>query len=177
MALVPMLAVCSTESRLKGSVDEPRVLNGGSTRVKGADTRRFFEMPACLRPGDRPAGAVRGVRGELVFALAGVARREVKVGGGIDFVVLREKAYGLTAPSEASLLLFLDGEKRVGSIFSESLSSYVEGVNARFIAGLDGASIGLPRKGELFATKPAIFVSCCTRDCQSVRLMYHSDDS
>lgn len=123
MALAPILPVCSTESRLNGNVEEPRVLNGGSTRVKGADTRRFFKMPACLRPGDRPAGAVSGVRGELMFALAGVARREVKVGGGIDFVVLREKAYGLSALSNAPLLLFLEGEKRFGSTFSESASS------------------------------------------------------
>jgi len=113
----------STESRLNGSVEAPRLLNGGSTRVKGADTRRFFMMPACLRPGDRPAGAVRGVRGELVIAFTGVARRDVKAGGGIDMVDVREKVYGFTMLSEASLLLFLDGEKRFGSTFSESASS------------------------------------------------------
>lgn len=91
--------------------------------MNGADTRRFFEMPACLRPGDRPAGAVRGARGELMFALAGVVRREVKVGGGIDLAVLNENAYGLTVASDESLLLFFDGEKRFGSTFSESTSS------------------------------------------------------
>lgn len=66
--ILPLIAA----SRLNGRDDDPRDEKGGSTRVNGAETRRFLEMPACFRGGDRPAGAVSGALGDEVLARAGV---------------------------------------------------------------------------------------------------------
>lgn len=109
-------------SRLKGRVDVPRDANGGSIRVNGADTRRFLLMPAILRFGDLPAGAVIGARGDDILALAGVDRRDGTVGGGgIDIAGVSENVKGFAGFSQPSLLLFFDGEKRTaGSTFSLS---------------------------------------------------------
>lgn len=123
-------------------------------RVNGADMRR---LEANFRFGDLPAGAVRGARGEEVFARVGVKLRAgIEAGGGIDFTGVMEKVNGFARVSDASLLLFLEGEKRPGSRFSESTSSYVEGTKGRLAVGLVAAMIGLPLSGELFAMKPEI---------------------
>jgi len=146
--MLPLMAA----SKLKGSDEDPRDANGGSTRVKGAETRRVFEIPACLRGGERPAGAVSGARGDEVLARAGV-RAGRNGGGGMFFTgVVMVKVNGF---SQESLLLFLKGENSEGSVFSPSASSYV-GVNARLLVDLRGedAVNGLPLKGELFARKP-----------------------
>jgi hypothetical protein len=58
-----------------------------------------------------------------LLARAGV--RAGSKGGGIDFTGVMEK---LNELSPMSLLLFLVGENKEGSAFSESASSYVEGV-------------------------------------------------
>jgi hypothetical protein len=147
--MLPLMAA----SRLNGSDEEPRDENGGLMRVNGAEPRRFFEMPAIFRGGDLPAGAVSGARGDELLARAGV-RAESK-GGGIDFTGVMEKVNEL---SLMLLLLFLVGENKEGSAFSESASSYVEGVYARLPAVLAGeyADIGFPLKGELFARTPGV---------------------
>ena len=83
-------------------------------RVKGADTRLLLLMPAILRLGERPAGAVIGVRRFEMLARRGVVRRAGTTGGGIAFAGVKEKL-------KAALLLFLDGElKTDGSTFSLS---------------------------------------------------------
>lgn len=111
-------------SRLKGSDEEERdaLKDGGSIREKGAEVRRalLFSKPEPLRlVGERPAGAVRGARGDDMLARAGVLNREG--GGGMDFEGDMVKVNGLNGFSEASLLLFLLGELRVvGSTFSLS---------------------------------------------------------
>lgn len=143
---LPLIAA----SRLNGSDDDPRERKGGSMRVKGAETRRFFEMPPVFLGGERPAGAVRGARGDEMLDRAGV-----RAGGGIDFTGVMEKVKGF---SHASLLLFLEGENIEGSAFSESTSSS-DGVKERlpvFLAGDADGINGLPLKGELFARKPKI---------------------
>ena len=152
MALTADMLPLMAASRLKGSDEDPRDEKGGSTRVKGAETRRVFEIPACLRGGDRPAGAVSGARGDEVLARAGV-RAGINGGGGMVFTgVDMVKVNGF---SQESLLLFLNGENSEGSVFSPSASSYV-GVNARLFVDLAGedAVNGLPLRGELFARKP-----------------------
>jgi len=107
----------SAASRLNGRVLVlPRDANGGSMRVKGAEVRRFLLIPAILRFGERPAGAVMGARGDDMLARIGVVKRDGSGGGGIDFAGVIEKLKGL-----ASLLLFLVGELNVvGSTFSLS---------------------------------------------------------
>jgi hypothetical protein len=148
--MLPLIAA----SRLKGSDEDPRDEKGGSTRVKGAETRRVFEIPACFRGGDRPAGAVRGARGDEEFARAGV-RAGRNGGGGMVFTgVVMVNVNGF---SQESLLLFLKGENCEGSVFSPSASSCV-GANARLLVDLAGedAVNGLPLRGELFARKPRI---------------------
>jgi hypothetical protein len=147
--MLPLMAA----SRLNGSDEEPRDENGGLMRVNGAEPRRFFEMPAIFRGGDRPAGAVSGARGDELFDRTGV--RAGSKGGGIDFTGVMEKVNELPPKS---LLLFLVGENREGSAFSESASSNVEGVYARLTAVLAGeyADNGFPLRGELFARTPSV---------------------
>lgn len=108
-------------SRLNGR-EEPREANGGSMRVKGAETRRVLFTPAALRLGERPAGAVMGLRGEDMLARMGVETRDGIVGGGgMALAGVREKVKGVAGFSKAWLLLFLDGELKVaGSMFSLS---------------------------------------------------------
>ena len=117
--MLPLIAA----SRLNGSDEEPRDENGGLIRVNGAEPRRLFEIPACFRGGDLPAGAVSGARGDEVLARAGV--RAGSKGGGIDFTGVMAKVKDV---SLMALLLFLEGENSEGSAFSESVSSYVDGV-------------------------------------------------
>lgn len=111
-------------SKLNGSEEEERdvLKHGGSMREKGAEVRRalLLSIPEPLRlVGERPAGAVRGARGEDILARAGVLRRDG--GGGMDLDGDMVKVNGLNGFSEASLLLFLLGEVRVaGSTFSPS---------------------------------------------------------
>ena len=147
--MLPLMAA----SRLNGSDEEPRDENGGLILVNGAEPRRFFEMLANFRGGERPAGAVRGARGDAILDRTGVLAGSM--GGGMDLTGVMEKVNGL---SPMSLLLFLEGENNEGSAFSESASSYV-GENARLpavLAGDDDAVNGLPLRGELFARKPGI---------------------
>ena len=61
-------------SRLKGKLDSECNDAGGSTREKGAEVRRFLNTPAVLRGGDLPAGAVIGVRADVLMAFLGVAK-------------------------------------------------------------------------------------------------------
>lgn len=146
--MLPLMAA----SRLNGSDEEPRDEKGGLIRVNGAEPRRFFEMPAILRGGDRPAGAVSGARGDELLARAGVRAAGSK-GGGIDLTGVKEKVNDL---SPMSLLLFLVGENIEGSAFSDSASSYVEGAYGRLpvVFTGDDADNGLPLRGELLARKP-----------------------
>lgn len=125
-------------------------MKGGSTRVKGAEPRRFFVMPAFFRGGERPAGAVRGARGDEMLARAGVRAG----GGGMDLTGTTEKVKGL---SQASLLLFFEGEKSRGSVFSESASSYAEAerLPVTLAGDMEGVN-GFPLRGELFARKPEV---------------------
>lgn len=154
----------SAASRLNGSVEElPRDANGGSMRVNGAEVRRFLRIPAALRFGERPAGAVRGVRGDDMLARTGVVRREGTVGGGgMDLVVDREKVKGLIGFSNVSLLFFFDGElKTAGSTFSLSKSSNVEASSGRLPGErtlLDEVTLALPIKVDFWAIIPE-FVS------------------
>lgn len=122
----------STASRLKGSVDVAREANGGSIREKGADTRRFLLIPAIFLFGDRPAGAVKGVRAVEVLAFTGVEKRDGNAdGGGIDLVDVRVKVNGF---SKAPCLLFFVGESNTeGSTFSLSKSSKEETSKARLL--------------------------------------------
>lgn len=136
-----------------------RDANGGSMRVKGAETRRFFGRPRVLRLGERPAGAVKGARGDDMLARAGVERRVG--GGGIDVELLgpREKVKGLNAClSRPSLLLFLEGEKSVvGSTFSVSVSSNSEGSKGRLVGEervLLREVLGLPLRLDFCARIP-----------------------
>lgn len=147
--MLPLIAA----SRLKGSDEEPRDEKGGLIRVNGAEPRRFFEMPAILRGGERPAGAVSGARGDELLARAGV--RAGSKGGGIDLTGIMEKVNDF---SPLSLLLFLVGENREGSAFSESASSYVEGAYGRLPVIFTGedADNGLPLRGELLARNPEV---------------------
>lgn len=144
--MLPLIAA----SRLNGSDEDPRDENGGLMRVNGAEPRRFL-MLANFRGGERPAGAVRGARGDAILARAGVLTGSM--GGGMDLTGVMEKVNGL---SPMSLLLFLEGENSEGSAFSESASSYVEGVYERLLVVFIGedADNGLPLNGELFARKP-----------------------
>lgn len=93
--------------------------------------------------GDLPAGAVSGARGAEMSARKGVANErgddeKVEEGGGIEFLawllwmpvlVLKLKVNGFIAGlSNVLPLVFFDGESNmVGSMFSLSNSSYVEG--------------------------------------------------
>ena len=91
--------------------------------------------------GDLPAGAVNGARGAEMLARKGVANErgddeKVEEGGGIEFLawllwmlVLKLKVNGFIAGlSNVLPLVFFDGESNmVGSMFSLSNSSYVEG--------------------------------------------------
>lgn len=148
--MLPLMAA----SRLNGSDEDPRDENGGLIRVNGAEPRRFFEMPAILRGGERPAGAVSGARGDELLARAGVHAAGSKR-GGIDLTGVMEKVNGF---SPVSHLLFLVGENREGSAFSESASSYVEGAYGRLPVVFTGedADNGLPLRGELLARKPEV---------------------
>lgn len=162
--MLPLMAA----SRLKGSDEDPRDENGGSTRVKGAETRRVLEIPACFRGGDLPAGAVSGARGDEVLARAGV-RAGSNGGGGMDLTgVFMVNVNGF---SQESLLLFLNGENSEGSAFSESASSSYVGENARLpvvLAGEDAVN-GLPLKGELFARKPGVVRILCWYGWKRIR--------
>jgi hypothetical protein len=92
-------------------------------REKGAETRRFLVlMDAILRLGERPAGAVMGVREVEMVDLMGVEKGNAE-GGGMDLVEVKEKVKGCLRMSEEEVedLVFLGGEsKREGSTFSES---------------------------------------------------------
>jgi hypothetical protein len=112
--VLPLMAA----SRLNGSDEDPRDEKGGLILVNGAEPRRCFEMPAIFRGGERPAGAVSGARRDEVLVRAGV--RAGSKDGGIDLTGVKEKVNDL---SLVSLLLFLKGENREGSAFSESASS------------------------------------------------------
>ena len=161
--LITDMLLLMAASKLKGNDERPRDENGGSTLVNGAETRRVFEIPACLRGGDLPAGAVRGARGDEVLGRAGV-RAGRNGGGSMVFtgVDIMAKVNGF---SQESFLLFLNGENSEGSAFSLSASSYV-GVNDRLLLVLAGedADNGLPLRGELFARKPG--------ECQTIVLYW-----
>lgn len=103
-------------SRENGKAEVERCANGGSIREKGAETRRFLLMLAILRFGERPAGAVMGVRGAEMLDLIGVENGNAE-GGGMDFVEVRVNVKGFASDD----LAFLGGESKVdGSTFSES---------------------------------------------------------
>lgn len=119
-------------------------------REKGAETRRFL-VPVALRMGDRPAGAVIGVRGADMLPRMGVERRDGIVGGGamLDRIgVARVKSNGI------SLLLFFGGELEVaGSTFSLSKSDEMEGSKERLLEIKidfdDGERLVLPSSEDL----------------------------
>ena len=163
--MLPLMAA----SRLNGSDEDPRDENGGLMRVNGAEPRRFL-MLANLRGGDLPAGAVRGARGDAIVARAGVLTGSM--GGGMDLTGVIEKVNGL---SPMSLLLFLEGENNEGSAFSESASSYVEGVYERLLVFTgEDADNGLPLNGELFARKPEVMsqVFGCIDSCLKIGIPF-----
>ena len=103
--------------------------------------RRVDFNAASFLFGDLPAGAVSGARGAEMLARRGVANErgdeeKVEEGGGIEFLawllwmlVLKLKVNGFIAGlSNVLPLVFFDGESNmVGSMFSLSNSSYVEG--------------------------------------------------
>jgi hypothetical protein len=165
--MLPLIAA----SRLNGSEEDPRDENGGLILVNGAEPRRFFEMLANFRGGDRPAGAVRGARGDATLDRAGVDTGSM--GGGMDLTGVMEKVNGF---SPMSLLLFLVGENIDGSAFSESASSYVEGAYDRLLVVFTGedADNGLPLNGELFARKPEVMsqVFRCIESCQKIGIPF-----
>lgn len=165
--MLPLIAA----SRLNGSDEDPRDENGGPIRVNGAEPRRFFEMLAIFRGGDRPAGAVSGALGDAMLARTGVLAGSR--GGAIDLTGVMEKVNGL---SPMSPLLFLEGENSEGSAFSESASSYVEGVYDRLLVVLagDDAVNGLPLNGELLARKPEVTsqVSGYVDSCQKIGIPF-----
>jgi hypothetical protein len=164
--MLPLIAA----SRLNGSDEDPRDENGGLMRVNGAEPRRFLRL-ANLRGGDLPAGAVRGARGDAILARGGVLTGSM--GGGMDLTGVMEKVNGL---SPMSLLLFLEGENSEGSAFSESASSYVEGVYERLLVVFTGedADNGLPLNGELFARKPEVMsqVFGCIDSCLEIGIPF-----
>ena len=165
--MLPLMAA----SRLNGSDEEPRDENGGLILVNGAEPRRFFEMLANFRGGERPAGAVRGARGDAILDRTGVLAGSM--GGGMDLTGVMEKVNGL---SPMSLLLFLEGENSDGSAFSESASSYVDGVYERLLVVFTGedADSGLPLNGELFARKPEVMsqVFGCIDSCLKIDIPF-----
>lgn len=132
----------SAASRLKGNdvEDAPPEKEGGSMRENGAEMRRVCLRLAILRlVGERPAGAVIGVRDEEDRPRAGVdidIRDGKAEGGGIDFAEVRLNVKGF-----ASLLLFLRGDiesnmpepDEDGSTFSLSKSLKVEGSKERLL--------------------------------------------
>jgi len=132
----------SAASRLKGSkVEELLAKNdGGLMRVYGAERRRgLTALSARFATGERPAGAVRGARGEDILALlrgvVEVRREEGMDGGGmlemeeglekVKEGVLRREKEGLIGVLSLHLLRLVGEEnwKSAGSTFSLSLSS------------------------------------------------------
>ena len=106
-------------SRLNGVVDTAllRENDGGSIRVKGAETRRFLTSPARFDPGERPAGAVRGARGDDVLALIRGVCAWSRV--GCDGASLNTG--DLIGVLSLLLLRLLGEEKVAGSMFSLSI--------------------------------------------------------
>lgn len=146
-------------SRLKGSEeveDRDALKKGGSMREKGAEVRRallFSKLEPFRFVGDRPAGAVRGARGDDMLARAGVVRRDG--GGGMDLEGDMVKVKGLKDFSEPSLLLFLLGElKLAGSTFSPSASSKMAGSKRRLVGEASEVMAGLPLGAEFFEARP-----------------------
>lgn len=126
-------------SRLKGSDAEVLLReekDGGSMRVKGAETRRFLSSTAFFALGERPAGAVSGARGEeiLAFALCRGVAKEVCTDDASIVVVLAKERVGVVDKEKEGLigvlslhLLRLLGERKMeGSTFSLSKSSKVD---------------------------------------------------
>lgn len=146
-------------SRLNGSEEEERdvLKEGGSMREKGAEVRRvlLLSKPEPFRfVGERPAGAVKGARGEDMLARAGVLRRER--GGGMDLDGVMVKVKGLNGFSETALLLFLLGEVRLaGSTFSLSKSSKTAGSKGRLVGEVKDMA-GLPLDMVLLEIKPSL---------------------
>jgi len=164
-------------SRLKGRPSPVVEAKGDSIRAYGADTRRFFTMPAAnLRFGDLPAGAVNAARVVGTVGLAGVVRRDGTLcGGGIAFAEgeVEMNVNGLEGFSrlESSLLLFLDGEARVeGSMFSLSTSSKVEISKGRFAAV--EAREGFVKDRFAF---PLRKVDCAARPVMEYQSVQHCD--
>ena len=149
----------SAASKLNGRVEVDREeVKGGSMRVKGADTRRDLFVPTVFRLGERPAGAVMGARGDDIFARMGVVKRAGSGGGSIDLAGASEKLKGLTDFSNASALLFLEGElKMVGSIFSPSMK--VEGSYGR-LAGESACLSVVTLALDFDAITPTLVSTC-----------------
>lgn len=144
--MVPLRAA----SRENGAA-EPRLNEGGSTRLKGPPVRRRERMPARLEPrvGERPAGAERGddlAREVLILAAGDLGCRKVRgrwdglaglrtsrgdcaVTGneGVEAALVKTKGDDLTKSLTGKKLLstppFDRLEKRVGSTFSKSSPS------------------------------------------------------
>lgn len=149
-------------SRLNGRADDlpVRPNEGGSMRVNGAEVRRFLISPARLDFGERPAGAVRGVRGELLLAFGraiGVCRRAGMEGAGmqdagVDLAgvkekveeVVRLKAEGLMGVPSSNLLRLEGDFRRLGSAFSLSKSSKSEGAKGRLEGELNSVGFEKP---------------------------------
>lgn len=166
-------------SKLNGSDEDERepLKEGGSMREKGAEVRRslLLSKPDLLRfVGERPAGAVRGARGEDMFARAGGLMLDV--GGGMVLAVM-VKVKGLKGLSEISLLLFLVGELRLaGSTFSLSKSSKMAGSNGRLVGEVMDMA-GLPLETLLLETNPRFVSLSYGCQCGSQPYAYHFDGS
>lgn len=136
-----VIVPASAASRLNGKPEQPpREKDGGSIRVNGAEIRRFLRSAARLDLGERPAGAVRGARGEELLALLraiGVWKRDGIVdGGGMldrgdalagvkekEEVEASLKAEGFLGVPSSPLLRLVGDAKTEGSMFSLSQSS------------------------------------------------------
>lgn len=123
----------SAASMLKPRPEDGCANLGGSIRVNGLAVLRLLRIPALLRVGDRPAGALRGedliaVLSFLIGDLASRIGRRGEAGSGVVVGVrVRKKftgfwkvAVSLEEPSDA---LDRFGERNwIGSMFSESNS-------------------------------------------------------
>jgi hypothetical protein len=143
-------------SRLNGRPDAVCNEAGGSTRVKGAEVRRFLKIPTVLRGGDLPAGAVKGVRADTLLVFFGVAKLRADAASG-----LRVKLNGLAGISKEKVLAFFDGEEIMpGSTFSPSESLGVLGSYERLLViGV----LGIVKVKAVFSALPPSMLDLLSR--------------
>lgn len=199
VAMVPARAASKLNGRADLVEDARRENSGGSMRVNGAETRLLCMSRRCF--GDRPAGAVRGARGDEVLALLreeGVCRRDRLIEGGaidvagemslaavnlnVGFDISLKLALGDEAAFTGALSLFLlrlFGDAKVnGSTFSESLSSSCEeGVNRRFVGGLRAIDLAGAERDDLSLLSTSGLESTPTPHPMSVIVLNPSSSS